>query len=156
MDKIVESPLVLSSTHSMQISLNMVKNGKAGLNAHRQMLLDKTPTEYKWAVFKKDILTMMDLAYLTAKTGDEFAILSGKKEDILFHGSKLNCDFENDSIIKEMLISHRYEIYGHSHPGENIPVPSLDDKRVLRELGQQKSRLISGMTGMCIEYDGVI
>ena len=35
---------------------------------------------------------MKDLAFLTAKTGDEFAILKGKKEDILFHGSKAGID----------------------------------------------------------------
>ena len=29
----------------------------------------------------------------------------------------------------------------------------LDDKRVLRTLNQKTSRLISGMTGMCVVFD---
>ena len=148
-----ENFLILASTRSTIVSLDMVRLGKAGLDDHRQSVLNRVSKQYSWAILGKETLTMIDLAYLTAKTGDEFAILSGKRDDILFHGDKLNCDFEKVTELKEMLIMHKYEIFGHSHPREPIPVASLDDKRVLRTLNQKTSRLISGMTGMCVVFD---
>ena len=40
-----ENGLTLSSSHSTQISLEAVRNGKAGLDAHRQRMLDKVPKQ---------------------------------------------------------------------------------------------------------------
>ena len=79
-----------------------MKYGSAGLNEHRRQLLNRVPNTNDWARFAQNSLTMKDLAFLTAKTEDEFAILKGKKEDILFHGSKYHCDFEG--VLYEMLI----------------------------------------------------
>ena len=39
--------------------------------------------------------------------------------------------------------------------GEPFPVASSDDKWVLRKLRQKSSKLISGMTGICIEFDAI-
>ena len=78
--------LTLSSTHSMQISLEAVRSGKAGLDAHRQKMLDRVPATGDWARFELNSIELKDLAYLTAKVGDEFALLRGKHEDIFFHG----------------------------------------------------------------------
>ena len=93
---------------------------------------------------------MKDLAYLTAKTGHEFAILRGKSEDILFHGEALRCSF--DDILVEMLLSKRLFIYGHSHPGEDSPTPSPQDRDTLRQIGQTDSKLISARTGIEITF----
>lgn len=94
---------------------------------------------------------MKDIAFLTAKTGDEFAILVGKKEDILFHGNKYHCLF--DGAISEMLMKGQFELYGHSHPMEMFPVPSDDDIETLKKIGQKKSHLISSVTGREIEFN---
>ena len=75
----------------MQISLQAVRSGKAGLDAHRQSMLNRVPEIGDWASFKYEFIMLKDLAYLTAKTGDEFALLRGKKEDILFHGDPISC-----------------------------------------------------------------
>lgn len=93
---------------------------------------------------------MKDLAYLTAKTGDEFAILRGKTEDILFHGQSSRCAFD-DVLVKLLFNKHLY-IYGHSHPGEDIPVPSPQDRETLKKLGQTDSKLISARTGLEITF----
>ena len=61
----------------------------------------------------------------------------------------------NNYLQKAVLEGHKYEIYGHSHPGEPFPVASSDDKWVLRKLRQKSSKLISGMTGICIEFDAI-
>lgn len=155
-DKILEDgSLTLSSSHSTEVSLMSVRAKKAGLDAKRKNLLEKVPEERQWAVCDHESLEMMDLAYLTAATGDEFAILRGKHEDVLYHGTSLNCPFEDDEELKSALYGHKYEICGHSHPGEPRPMASSDDRRVLRELGQRESKLISGMTGICIDFDDI-
>ena len=73
---------VLESTASMKTSLDAIRRGDAGLNAHRQMMLNRVPEIGDFASFKLDSLEVKDLAYLTAKTGHEFAILRGKDADI--------------------------------------------------------------------------
>ena len=57
---------------------------------------------------QKFFLSMKDLAYLTAKTGHEFAILRGKREDILFHGTDRRCIFEG--VLEELLFGFRFFI----------------------------------------------
>ena len=109
------SNLSLSSSHSTQISLQEIRNGEAGLNAHRQSMLDRVPEVGDWAAFGHESLELKDLAYLTARTGHEFAILRGKREDILFHGSKGECHFIGT--LETMLLNHQLVIIGQSHPG---------------------------------------
>lgn len=145
-----DKKLRLSSAKSMEISLEQVRLGKAGLNKHRESLLARVPNSYDWAVFCKESISMKDIAYLTAQTGDEFAILTGKKEDILFHGVKNHCIFTAD--LSELLISGQYKLFGHSHPGERVPMASRDDRETLRLIGQKKSRLVSAVTGREMEY----
>jgi len=69
--------MTLESTKSIQISLETIRSGDAGLNAHRQMMLGRTPETGDWARFALNSLELIDLAYLSAKTGHEFAILRG-------------------------------------------------------------------------------
>lgn len=59
----------------------------------------------------------------TAETA--YGLLRGKHEDILLHGEHMHCnldDFEDD------LKAGKYEIVVHSHPAEDIPVASPDDR----------------------------
>ena len=149
-DNIDEGSLTLSSTHSMQVSLEAVRSGKAGLDAHRQKMLDRVPETGDWARFERDAIELKDLAYLTASVGDEFALLRGKHEDILFHGGRANCHFQD--ILVDMLESHKVELIGHSHPGEPDPIPSMEDRRTLAWIGQSKSHVISGMTGKVVDF----
>lgn len=142
--------IVLSSSKSMRISLEAVRNGEAGLNAHRQSLLERVPKQGDWARFTLNSLELKDLAYLTASTGDEFALLRGKKEDIMFHGDARNCCFEGNLV--ELLINNKLYLEGHSHPAEEIPIASDEDREALSIIGQKDSKIISGMTGIITEY----
>ena len=74
----------------------------------------------------------------------------GKSEDILFHGDSLHCAF--DDILVDMLLSKRLCIYGHSHPGEDTPIPSPQDRNTLKKIEQSSSKLISGRTGIEITF----
>ena len=142
--------LELFSTQSLRISLASIRDGNGGLDPHRQAMLNKVPNSGDWESFSLNHIEMKDLAYLTAKTGHEFAILRGKNEDILFHGDNMHCSFDEE--LAEMLRNKHLYIYGHSHPGEEYPDPSQQDRNVLIEIGQSSSKLISGRTGVEITY----
>ena len=144
--------IVLASTKSFQISLASVREHHDGLNQHRSELFNRLPKVGDWGKFPVDSITMKDLAYLTAYTGHEFALLRGKREDILFHGERTRCRF--DDILVDMLMSGKLLLVGHSHPGEEMPVPSPDDRETLRKIGQKKSKLISGYSGIEVEFTG--
>lgn len=142
--------IVLDSLRSTQISLESIREGNAGLNAHRQTMLDRVPEIGDSAIFKCESLELIDLAYLTAKTGHEFAILRGKDMDILFHGDSTHCELQETLV--DMMLAHKLRIIGHSHPGEDDPIPSPADRIALRTIGQKKSIVISGRTGREKEF----
>lgn len=148
-DNTVEG-VMLSSTKSMQVSLQAVRSGKAGLDAHRQSMLNRVPERGNYAAFEHESINLKDLAYLTAKTGDEFALLRGKKEDILFHGDPENCNFVG--LLGEVLLERKLELVGHSHLTEDRPIASSNDRLALKRIGQAKSTIISVRTGMCTEF----
>lgn len=138
------------SAHSLRVSLEAIRRGEAGLDEHRAGMLRRVPETGNWAEFPHEHLEMKDLAYLTAAMGHEFAILRGKRRDVLFHGSARRCTFVG--VIEEWLLSKKLMIYGHSHPGEDMPHASEEDREILRMLGQKSSRLISGLTGIEREF----
>ena len=140
----------LQSAQSMRVSLESIRLGEGGLDEHRASMLRRVPDVGDWAKFPLETLSMKDLAYLTAKTGHEFAILRGKREDILFHGTARRCTF--DDALVDLLLTKRLVIYGHSHPGEIDPIASQGDRNTLRKIGQKSSRLISGLSGIETEF----
>ena len=109
-----EAMIQLDSSKSTQTSLQAIREGNADLNAHRQSMLNRVPDIGNFASFKYDSLEIMDLAYLTAMTGHEFALLRGKDVDILFHGETRHCQFVE--ALADMLMAHKLTIVGHSHP----------------------------------------
>ena len=145
----MEKNYVLASTKSTQKSLEAIRTGKARLNKKRQSMLNRVPKTFDWARFKLNHIQNKDLAYLTAATGDEFALLRGKNDDILFHGSRYHCDFTD--AIWESLVEKKFRIVCHSHPDEIIPIASDDDRVALEYIGQKKSVIISALT--CIEFE---
>jgi len=146
----MEEMVQMDSSRSTQTSLQAIREGNAGLNAHRQTMLDRVPEIGDFASFRYESLELIDLAYLTARTGHEFAILRGKDVDILFHGEKMHCQFVE--ALADMLMAHKLMILGHSHPGEDDPVPSRGDREALKKIGQKRSVVVSGRTGKMREF----
>ncbi len=144
--------LTISSSASTRKSLEAIKFGKHGLDKRRQALLDRIPKPGMWICVDIDSLRMIDLAYLTAMTGHEFAILQSKHADYLFHGTSSECDVLADSFLQEEFLSKRMRIVGHSHPGEVFPEPSSDDRKFLWFIEQKESMVISGVTGACVTF----
>lgn len=142
--------LQLSSNKSLQISLNGIRLGQAGLNTHRKNLLAKVPQSGNWNKFTKDSLTTKDLAFLSAYTNDEFAILRGKSEDILFHGTHYHCELEKELI--ELLKCGKLTLYAHTHVDAGPLIASLDDRNFLRAIGQKNSIVVSAYTGHEVNF----
>lgn len=113
-------------------------------------MLNRVPEIGDFASFKHGSLEVKDLAYLTAKTGHEFTILRSKETDVLFHGGAYECEFP--AVISEMMATRKLEIVGHSHPGEDDPIPSKADRIALKQIGQARSLVISGRTGRIREF----
>ena len=112
--------------------------------------MKRIPNTGDYDKFEKGHVTEEDLAYLTASTGCEFALLKGKRNDILFHGEANECSF--DKTVSEYLRSHKYKLYCHSHPYEDIPVPSIADRVTLDDIGQENSLIISATTLRVTKY----
>ena len=119
--------------------------GTDGLDKHKQALLDKVPNTGDWANVAKDSVSLRDIAFLSAKTGHEFALLNGKKNDILFHGNTTECFFDDDLV--DMLKSGKITLYAHSHPDYKKIIASTNDRKFLKNIGQTESLIISWITG---------
>lgn len=143
----------LFSSSSRRVSLEAIRYGKHNLDAKRQSLLDRIPASGMWTKVESGSLKMIDLAYLTAGTGHEFALLQSKKFDILYHGTATDCDVLSDYELQECFLNKKLKIIGHSHSGEMFPEPSINDRKFLWFIEQKESLVISAMTGICISYE---
>ena len=112
-DDILEVNYV-SSSASFRISLESIRNGEHGLNEARRKLLQRVPETGDWALYPRDSISIKDLAYISAKVRHEFALLRGKRKDILFHGSAGRCDLGGELI--DLLRTRKYRLVAHTHP----------------------------------------
>lgn len=144
----------LSSSESIRISLEAVRLGEAGLNQHRQSLLNRVPNQNDWAALKRGTVTIKDIAYLSAATHDEFALLQGKTKDIIFHGEREHCYFNEELI--NLLKSKKLRLVVHSHPDYNKIKPSFDDREFLKYIGQSNSLIVSYITGDIKSFSGSV
>lgn len=140
----------LSSSESTRISLEAVRLGEAGLNQHRQGLLNRVPKQNDWVALERERVTVKDIAYLSAATHDEFALLRGKTRDILFHGVQQHCIFSEELIV--LLKSKKLRLVVHSHPDYNDIEASDDDRKFLKYIEQKKSLIVSYITGEINEF----
>ena len=136
----------LSSSASTRTSLEAVRNKHAGLTKKRERILAQVPDSNGWAVFNKEAIDVKDLAYLAAKTGDEFALLRGKNKDIVFHGIQYHCHIEGELL--DLLITKKLRLIAHTHPDYGEICPSNDDRNFLKYIGQKTSIIISSITGI--------
>lgn len=142
----------LASEESTRISLQYIREQRDGLNKHRESLLSRVPERETWAVFSLNSIEDKDLAYLSAATGDEFALLRGKNQDILYRGNSLHCHIEKDELLMNLLEGHKICLECHSHPDYETIVPSQDDRDFIASFGQKSSRIVSSYTGKVITF----
>jgi hypothetical protein len=142
----------LASEASTRNSLQSIREQRDGLNKHRQSLLERVPERETFASFRVNSIEDRDLAYLSASTGDEFALLRGKNEDILYHGTQYHCHIEKSDILMALLESHKVRLETHTHPDREQIIPSSDDRNFIASIGQKGSKIVSSYTGQIIEF----
>lgn len=140
----------LSSSKSLQVSLESVRLDLAGLNTKRKGMLERVPNSGDWSKFPKESLTTRDIAFLSARTSHEFAILRGKREDILFHGTHYHCEFTD--VLIDMLMTGKLELFAHSHVDGGNLIASKDDRDFLKTIGQKNSIVVSAYDGHEVEF----
>lgn len=117
---ITEDQIILSSSASTRTSLEAIRN--------------------------KHAIAIIDIAYLAAKTGDEFALLRGKSKDIVFHGVQYHCHIDGELL--DLLKTKKLRLIAHTHPDHGEVYPSNDDRDFLTYIGQKTSKIISSITGI--------
>ena len=135
----------LESSHSMQISLEAIRLGEAGLTERRSKMLVRVPEIGDFATFPREEVSIKDLAYLSAFMQHEFALLRGKNKDILFHGGSRECAFPDE--LEQLLVRKNLRLVAHSHPDYGIITPSKADKLFLKKIDQEESVIVSWITG---------
>ena len=135
----------LSSSASMRKSLEAIRNGEAGLTERRKNILNRIPKPNDWAAFERGSVSTKDIAYLSAATSHEFALLRGKKKDIVFHGIERHCYFNDDLL--ELLKTGKLRLIAHTHPDYEDIRPSADDRSFLQHINQEESVIVSYITG---------
>ena len=146
----VKNPAILSSSASTQKSLEAIRNGDAGLNERRTSILARVPDSNDWAAFEHESIKIKDLAYLSAATHHEFALLRGKTKDIVFHGIERHCEFNEELLT--LLKTKKLRLVAHTHPDYGFIEPSADDRDFLKYIGQRKSFIVSYITGYEMEF----
>ena len=141
---------ILSSTASTKTSLEAIRNGEAGLTEKRKNILARVPCSNDWATFENDTVSIKDIAYLSAATHHEFALLRGKTKDIIVHGVELHCYFDDELL--GLLQAKKLRLIAHTHPDYGKIIPSAEDREFLKNIGQNSSVIISYITGAEFEF----
>ena len=117
------------------------------LNNRQQKLLGKLPEYDSRVVVPKKSVNMRDLAALTAKTGDEFAMFTKGKERLIIRGNAYMVDI-GIAEAKE-LAKQGYRWSGHTHPGIDwlCLQASHGDMEILRCFPSQKISVIYNSKG---------
>jgi hypothetical protein len=133
----IERPI--EQKHTGKGNPNAILHYGTPLNNRQQQLLDRLPGFDSRATFDKKTVNMADLAALTAKTGDEFAMFTKGRERLVVRGDKeiVNVDLDEAGALAEQ----GYRWSGHTHPGigDFVKTASAGDKNILRKFRQSRS-----------------
>lgn len=131
---IINSPI--ESRHPVEVASAFGK----GLDARQQGILNMLPGYGSETIVRKRDVSMLDLAAMTASTGDEFAMFTKGGERLLVRGG-LQHGIHGVPINPERaarLKAQGYRWSGHTHPETNI-MPSGGDRAVLEAFEQSQS-----------------
>ena len=81
----------------------------------QKRILEALPGYGSQTTVKKREVSMMDLAALTEKTGDEFALFTRKGERLIIRGNNKRIPLEEDDLVNLNQAGYRWS--GHTHPG---------------------------------------
>ncbi len=109
------------------------------LNNRQQKILEKLPEYDSRTVVPKKSANMPDLAALTAKTGDEFALFTKGSERLIIRGNACMVNIGLEEAKK--LAKQGWRWSGHTHPGLDFLAmqPSDGDYEILNCFGQSSA-----------------
>lgn len=121
------------------------------LNTRQQRLLDALPSYNSRATVNKRAVSMSDLAALTAKTGDEFALFTRKNQRLIVRGNYYKVDIQREEAAA--LNAKGYVWSGHTHPGadRNCLIASDGDFKILALFDQSRSTIFNSV-GQHLEF----
>jgi len=111
------------------------------LSDKQQALLDKLHGYDSRVTVNKSDVSMMDLAALTAKTGDEFAMFTLGARRLIVRGDAGSVNVDEAKAVE--MRAQGYKWSGHTHT-DNV-VPSEGDVAILKAFGGRKSLLYDAM-----------
>ena len=147
-DKTVSAKSVAANKHSIRIVseqsqyreyLQSLKDGKVTLRREQKKLFEQVPEVGNWTKRRKKQVSLRNLAALTASTGHEFVVFTGKTSKILVHGTSKSWHIPHDAweIIKE----NQYEWTAHSHPTMTKIIVLPEDRETLKLFTWQEKAL---------------
>ena len=121
------------------------------LSNRQQMALDRLPDYDSRIIVKKRDISMTDLAAMTAKTGDEFALFTKGGERLVIRGNRNGVNVGIEAAME--LAKEGYVWSGHTHPGvgRNCLLASEGDILVLRCFSQSRSVIYNSL-GEYLEF----
>jgi hypothetical protein len=121
------------------------------LNSRQQALLEALPVYNSRTTVPKSEVSMVDLAALTAKTGDEFAMFTKANERLIIRGNHTHVDMTVEEA--SYLAEKGYTWSGHTHPGtgRNCLITSQGDVEILKCFEQSRS-CIYNSSGEYLEF----
>ena len=137
--RISNQNLTIASRNTSRGKANAIKHFDVDLNTRQQNLLDQLPDFNSSVVIKKSDVNLSDLAALTAKTGDEFAMFTKGGERLIIRGDTRGVPVDRE--LAKQLYDAGYKWSGHTHPGNgfNVKMPSDGDLAILKEFHQFQS-----------------
>lgn len=138
MDNSVSKPI--ESRHPIDIGF-----GFKELNQRQQAVLNKLPMFGDRIIVNKRGVSMLDLAALTAKTGDEFAMFTRAGKRMIIRGNSEIVPLRPKEITE--LREKGYRWSGHTHPGytDTDLIASDGDKRALELFDQSNSSIYNSI-----------
>lgn len=114
--KSIDSPI--EQQHTGKGNPNAILTFDTALNNRQQELLDSLPEYDSRVTVPRESVNMTDLAALTAKTGDEFAMFTKSNERLIIRG---NSTMVNISVEQAKELAEKgYRWSGHTHPGIDL------------------------------------
>lgn len=135
----VENDLTIRSRNSGRGNPNAITHFDVELNTRQKNLLQQLPDYESSITINRGDVNLKDLAALTAKTGDEFAMFTRGSQRMIVRGNA-NAVNINGRMAQD-LYNAGYKWSGHTHPGTgmNVKFASEGDMYILKQFHQMQS-----------------
>ncbi|MCI7791513.1 MAG: RHS repeat-associated core domain-containing protein, partial [Lachnospiraceae bacterium] len=133
------SDLTIMSRNSGKGNPGAIMHFDVELNNRQSRLLSQLDGYDSSVIVRKGDVNLKDLAALTAKTGDEFAMFTRGSQRLIIRGGPTNVNI--DAQRAQALYNVGYRWSGHTHPGTgfNVKMPSSGDVFILEQFNQSQS-----------------